>query len=93
MTYILPILALALGLTGGALVARRRALVVLGAALVVDLLVFVAALWWGSLQPGWDGMGLAGFAWMICLPVFFGLIVGGALGWRRRRRAERMRFR
>ena len=86
MVYLIPLLCFVLPLIAGVLLLRGgRGLVV--AVLVVMLAVVMAwAIWKGRQLSGWDGLGYAIVAMLMCAPGILGLLVGSGIGWWQTRR-------
>ena len=86
MTYLLPLFSLVAGLIGG-FVLRNRGQGMLAGGLVVGLIALAA---WlivqGRSHQGFDGIGYAIGAILICAPTAFGLLCGIFLAWRRLRK-------
>jgi len=45
------------------------------------------AIWKGRQMTGFDGIGYAIVAMLMAAPAILGVLIGGAIGWFRRRRA------
>ncbi|MFZ5962731.1 hypothetical protein ACOXXX_07240 [Thalassococcus sp. BH17M4-6] len=86
MVYALPLVVFVLSLIAArwALLQRLGYTVLAAALLVVGAALW--AIWAGRQQTGWDGIGYAIFAVLVCGPVLLGAGVGALLGWLRRRR-------
>lgn len=90
MVYVLPLVCFVAALIAALIAARWALLQRLGAVVLAAALLIVAAaawaIWAGRQQTGWDGIGYAIFATLICAPVLLGGGLGALLGWLRRRR-------
>ncbi len=88
MQFIVPILCFVVPLIAG-LVAVRQGI---GWAVPVLALGFAAlmvwAIWQGQQAQGWGGIGYAILAILMAAPAVLGTLVGGAIGWWRKRRAK-----
>ena len=54
---------------------------------LLGAVVMAWAIWKGRQMTGFDGIGYAIVAMLMAAPAILGVLIGGAIGWFRRRRA------
>ena len=85
MLYVVPILCFVIPLIVGTVAMRHRK----GWLVPVLALLGVAIMAWAIIQgrqsTGFDGMGYAIVAILMAAPAILGVLIGGAIGWFRRR--------
>jgi len=88
MQFVVPILCFVIPLIAG-LVAVRQGIDWAVPVLALGFAgLMVWAIWQGRQAQGWDGIGYAIIAILMAAPALFGTLVGGGIGWWRKRRAK-----
>ena len=89
MLYIIPAIAITLGLTGGWTTAFERKWLMFSGLVVVLIamggLLFLA----GQQAQGWDGIGYAIWLALGVMPCLLGVLIGGIIGILRRRAQDK----
>lgn len=86
MVFVIPLIALTLGGAVGWICGQRRLSVVVWALAAALVAAMGWAIWMGRQSQGFDGIGYAIFAMLMCLPALLGLAVGALVAVFRRRR-------
>ena len=86
MVYLIPLLCFVLPLIAAVLLLRGGRGVVVAVLVLVLAVVMAWAIWKGRQLSGWDGIGYAIVAMLMCAPGILGLLVGGGIGWWQTRR-------
>lgn len=87
MVYVVPIVCFVLPLIAGVLAMRQRQGWLVPVLALLGALVMAWAIWKGRQLSGFDGIGYAIVAILMAAPAILGVLIGGAIGWFRRRRA------
>lgn len=88
MVYVIPLLCFVVPLIAGVLLLRAGRGVVVWVLVLGLAVVMALAIWKGRQLSGWDGIGYAIVAMLMCAPGILGLLVGSAVGWWQARRAR-----
>ncbi|KZY35137.1 hypothetical protein A3731_17845 [Roseovarius sp. HI0049] len=86
MVYVIPLLCFVIPLIAGAVLLRAGRGVIVAVLVVVLAVLLAWAIWKGRQASGWDGIGYAIVAMLMCAPGILGLLVGSAVGWWQARR-------
>jgi hypothetical protein len=89
MMYLVPIIAIVLGIALGYVLGHRGRYWYVLAGVGAGAAGFAWCVWQGQRHTGWDGIGYAIFAMLIIMPSVGGLLIGTLAGWVRRLREAR----
>ncbi len=88
MVYVVPLLCFVIPLIAGVVLLRAHRGVFVAVLVLLLAAVMVWAIWKGRQMSGWDGIGYAILAMLMCAPGILGLLVGSAVGWWQARRRD-----